>query len=119
MCILLVEDEFLIRELAQEALEDAGREVLAAADGHEAYDYLERNPDRFTCLVTDYHMPGKFHGGQVIERTRRIYPFMPIVLASAYPHATTPEWRASFEVHLLGKPYFSDDLVSLVHQLLG
>ena len=118
MCILLVEDEFLIREVARFVLEDAGFKVVHAVDGEQACDYLEQFRGRFTCLVTDYHMPGSVHGGDLINRMRPVYPAIPIILASAFPHATTPEWRRLHAVNLLVKPYEPDDLVKMVRALL-
>ena len=117
MCILLAEDEYLIRAIAKEWLEDAGHEVVAVANGQEAIGYLDRYPGRFVCLMTDYHMP-QAHGGQVIEHLREIAPSTPAILASAYPHVITTEWRLYHRVHLLLKPYPLGDLVGLVERLL-
>lgn len=117
VCILLAEDETLIRETAQEFLEDAGHEVVTAEHGQQALDHVERYPGRFTCLVTDYHMP-HVHGDRVIERVRTLYPGTPVVLASAFPQATTPDWRRHYQVELLVKPYSMGELVRLVNRLL-
>lgn len=118
MCILLIEDEFLIREVARFILEDAGHEVLEAEHGQQAYDHVDQNPGRFTCLVTDYHMPGHINGGHVILYMRPAYPAIPMILASAFPHVTTPEWRAHHGIELLVKPYDPDDLARMVGRLL-
>ena len=118
MCILLVEDEFLIRAAAQFVLEDAGYEVLDAEHGEEACDYLDQHPGRFTCLVTDYHMPGAINGEHLIVRMRETYPTTPMILASAFPQATFPEWRELYAVSLLVKPYELDELVRMVRMLM-
>jgi CheY-like chemotaxis protein len=112
LCILLVEDEFLIRDLAQQVLEDAGHEVFAAEHGHQAYEFLAIHPGLFTCLVTDYHMPGAYNGGHVVEHMRLFYPGIPMILASAYLHITTSEWRDLHDVNLLVKPYFQRNSLS-------
>lgn len=117
MCILLAEDEFLIRDMARESLEDAGHEVVTAEHGQEAVDHVNQYPGRFVCLVTDYHMP-HVHGGQVIEHFRGVYPRIPAILASAFPHVTTPEWREHHRVYLLVKPYSMAQLVELVDGLV-
>ena len=118
MCILLVEDEFVIRAVARIVLEDAGYEVLDAEHGEQACKHLDRHPGRFTGLVTDYHMPGSVHGGDLIVRMRPAYPNIPMILASAFPHATAPKWRRLHAVTLLVKPYEPDDLVRMVRSLM-
>ena len=118
VCILLVEDKFLIREVARVVLEEAGYEVLDAEHGEQACDHLDRHTRRFTGLVTDYHMRGSVHGAELITRLRPAYPTIPIILASAFPHATTPEWRRLHAVNLLAKPYEPDDLVKMIRALM-
>ena len=119
MCILLVEDEAMIRDVARFILEDAGYEVLEAEHGQAACDHLDQHPGRFTCLVTDYHMPGDLHGGHVVAHTRPLYPTIPIILASAYPHVTSPGWRDAHKVELLVKPYRLSELVAIVQRCLA
>ncbi len=59
MCVLVVEDELLIRMGIAILLEDAGHDVLSAHDGADAIDLATRNPGRLTAVVTDHHMPGR------------------------------------------------------------
>ena len=118
MCILLVEDDYLIRRIAQQVLEDTGFDVMAAEHGRHAFDHLDSYPGRFTCLVTDYVMPGGIHGGHVIERMRPLYPTIPMILATANSGATSQKWRDRHKVELLVKPYFSEELVDLVDEML-
>ena len=65
MCILVVEDEPLIRMIVVEELEDAGFHVCEAASGDDAVSYLESPPAPLTMLITDIHMPGKLSGIEI------------------------------------------------------
>jgi CheY-like chemotaxis protein len=56
-CVLIVDDEFLVRALASEMLESIGCEVTEAHDGTHALAALERNP-RIGVLISDINMPG-------------------------------------------------------------
>ena len=56
--VLLVEDEEVIRRLAERALIGAGYTVLTAADGREALKALEQRGQPVDLLLTDVVMPG-------------------------------------------------------------
>ena len=56
-CVLLVEDEGLIRLTLAETLEDAGYTVVSAESGDAACDLL-KGATRFDVLLTDIQMPG-------------------------------------------------------------
>src|SRR5918997_216768 len=59
--VLLVEDEPLVRMDAADVLENAGFEVIEAADAGAAREALERRPD-IHVLFTDVQMPGPMNG---------------------------------------------------------
>ena len=118
MCILVVEDEPLIRENLCEALEDAGFEVVEAASGVVALELLNHFPRRLSALVTDLHMPGGVDGGQVAERARVVAPGVPVVIVSGRPDLLQPDWRGRFNYVLLRKPFRLADMVSEVRALV-
>jgi CheY-like chemotaxis protein len=118
MCILVVEDEALIRMSIEECLSDAGLDFMSADSGHAALTLLAAHPGHFKCLVTDFRMPLEVTGADLIERMRPSYPAIPMVLATAMPNATTPEWRHRHRVKLVLKPYEPADVVELVERLM-
>jgi signal transduction histidine kinase/ActR/RegA family two-component response regulator len=80
--ILLVDDESTIREVLAEILEDAGYQVVVAADGTEALALLDTGP-AIAALVTDLSMPG-MDGLAVIRAAQERFPSMPAVLLTGY-----------------------------------
>jgi len=70
MCILVVEDEFLIRLIVAEELAENGFAVCEAENGDRASALIAAQPDAFTLLVTDVHMPGKLDGIEVARLLR-------------------------------------------------
>ncbi len=118
MCVLLVEDEPLIREIMTETLEEAGHEVTGARTGDEAMELIGSSPKRFIALVTDFHMPGRFDGAEVAARIRQRMPDIPVVIASGRPEVFQTAWRLELGYHLLRKPYGPRQLVALLGQLL-
>jgi PAS domain S-box-containing protein len=55
--ILLVEDNEINQQVAEEILTDAGVEVIIASDGQEGLDTLLAEPERFDAVLMDIQMP--------------------------------------------------------------
>ncbi len=120
MCILFVEDEFLICMDAEDSLRGAGHDVMTAPHAPAALTLLSQHPDHFTCMVTDVHMPGELSGLDLIDHVRARYPQMPIVVATSQPAAAPSEWRRRQRVSaLLEKPYTPELLVGTIERVLN
>lgn len=118
MCILLVEDEELIRDIMSESLREAGFDVVSAASGPEALALFDARPHHFSLLVTDFHMPGQMDGSMVAEQIRRQAPSLPVVIVSGRPEVFRSSWRTNLNYALLAKPYRPRDLVELAQTLM-
>jgi CheY-like chemotaxis protein/anti-sigma regulatory factor (Ser/Thr protein kinase) len=83
--LLLVEDNPADVRLIQEVLKD--RDLLVtthvAGDGAEALDWLRTNRMLPDVVLTDLQMP-RISGLELVERVRRDYPSVPVVLMTAY-----------------------------------
>jgi PAS domain S-box-containing protein len=80
--VLLVDDDFLVRETLAAQLEDAGYAVLQAADGSEAITLLELGRP-VDVLVTDLSMP-RMSGLTVIRAAQALRPGLPAILLTGY-----------------------------------
>jgi CheY-like chemotaxis protein len=110
--VLVVEDEYLVRKFAVDALADAGFHVLDAADGEEA---LARCRDEaLDLLFTDINLPGEVDGWEIAEKCRQQQPMLPVVYATAL---SLNEARAVPGSVLFRKPYTPDQLVGMVQTL--
>jgi CheY-like chemotaxis protein len=87
--ILSVDDEPAILLTRQKILEDAGYDVLSAADGKQALLIFVEQPVRLVLL--DYVMPG-MDGEAVASQMKRCKPSVPILLVSA---SSVPEKTAT------------------------
>ncbi len=81
--ILLVDDEQMMLESAQELLEELGYQVLKAENGPRALEIFKREHDHIDLVVLDMIMPG-MTGGEVFDRLRRIDPHIKVLLSSGY-----------------------------------
>jgi DNA-binding response OmpR family regulator len=89
--ILLIEDEFLIRELLATEFTDVGFAIVAAGDGDRAVAELEKNANRFTAVITDIKLGKGPNGWDVARRARELVPDMPVVYITG---DSIHEWSA-------------------------
>lgn len=81
--VLLVEDESSVRALMRFVLQQAGYQVLEAADGIEALDVNAGHRGVIDLLITDVVMPN-MGGPQLAETLEQAYPDMRILFISGY-----------------------------------
>lgn len=82
--VLVVEDDAAVREVLRRALERAGCDVLAAANGHEALTVSDRHPGAIDVLVTDVVMP-LMGGPQLALKLKGKRPQIQVLYMSGYP----------------------------------
>lgn len=82
-CILLVEDEDTVRELASTVLRQWGYLVLEARHADEAVHIWKREKDSIDLLLTDVIMPGA-DGRKLSKILRRERPDIPVLFMSGY-----------------------------------
>lgn len=119
MCILLVEDEALIRLVLAEELVLAGFEVCEAEDGTQAANLIQTPPAAFTLLITDIHMPGGLDGIQVAHLMRARFPRVPITYITGRPDALDRLGRLGATETLLPKPFAPSSLLAAAQRLLA
>lgn len=112
--ILAVEDEFLVRSLVVETLQNEGHVVLDAPDGEEALRMVREAPD-IDLIVTDVRMP-KLDGFQLALSARGLRPGLSVLFMTGYTGANPPlEFAAARMLH---KPFAPEDLISTVNAIL-
>ncbi len=80
--VLLVEDEPLIQDLLQLALQDGGYEVLIAGSVEEAMPMIDSLGPELGGLVTDVNLGGPLCGWDVARRARELNPRLPVIYIS-------------------------------------
>ena len=117
--ILVVEDNDLVRTHATLLLERLGYKVVAACNGREALQILERRDTHFDLLFTDVVMPGGINGPQLAELAAKLRPDLPVLFTSGYTeNAIVHHGRSDQGVQLLNKPYRCDALAAKIRLVL-
>jgi len=81
--ILLVDDEKIVREVAQEMLQVMGCKVLTAKGGKDAIKIYEKNGDTIDLVLLDMVMPD-MGGSKVYDRLKEKDPGIKVLLSSGY-----------------------------------
>lgn len=80
MAILIVDDDFSIRELLSHLLQEEGFEVTAVADGEEALNILNRGPMHPCLILLDLMMP-RINGWEFRRQQKQNLSLAPIPVA--------------------------------------
>lgn len=80
--ILVVEDEFVIRMMLTEQLEEIGYAVIGASDADEALSKM--NATLPQLMITDIRMPGSIDGLGLLKKVREIHVTLPVIIVSAH-----------------------------------
>ena len=115
-CILVVEDEHLVRSFVADLLADRGYEVLLAANADDAVRVLSRTS--VDLLFTDLVMPGSIDGLGLARYVYAKFPRTRVLCASGYAPAlkNLPDDDPAL-VNLLRKPYRASDVWSTIERL--
>ena len=117
-CVLVVDDETVVRMLVTRALESAGYSVVGADDGEQALELLEGAEIEIDIVLTDISMP-KLNGLELGRRIAAMNPPRPIVYMSAALPDTFVTRGADLTVApFLLKPFSIPALVAAVTGLL-
>jgi DNA-binding NtrC family response regulator len=114
--VLLVEDEPLVRMTAADELEEAGFQVLEAANAEVALKVLEARSDEVQVLSTDVDMPGPMDGMALAEQVYRRWPHVLLLICSGYarPHPDEIPDHGQF----MPKPHGAATLVRHIHDMM-
>lgn len=115
--ILVVEDDYLVREQVTNQLVISGYIVHAAATAREALEVLENRPN-IDLLFTDIMMPG-MTGRELAEEVGEIWPEIPVLFTSGYTdESLMREQAGEGELLMLSKPYRKVELLKQVNRAI-
>ena len=117
-CILLAEDEEVIREMAQIGLESKGYRVFSAPDGAAATSLYREHWREIDLVIADMVMP-RMSGPELFAQLKELNPGVRVIVSSGYSH--DQEGQRMLRHGCLGylqKPYDIESLNQLVRSIL-
>jgi len=114
--VLLVEDEPMVRAVADRALTRHGYKVVTANNGEEALEVLGRG-EEIALLISDVVMPG-MDGPAMVEEARKSRPELPILFMSGYAEEQLRKSIDLDKVAFLPKPFSVQELAEAARRAI-
>ena len=111
--VLIVEDESLVRLGAVRSIEEAGFEVIEAANADEAIRILENRSD-IRVVFTDIHMPGSMDGLKLAHAVRNRWPPIKIIVTSGRSQVSEQELPEGGR--FFAKPYEATQITDTIRE---
>ena len=115
--ILIVDDDLTLLEVVHARLTSAGFKVYKAANGKTALILMQKHS--IDLLISDIKMP-EMSGMELLDQIRTIYPYLPVIFLTA--HGTISgavDAVKAGALDYLTKPFNGQDLISMIHNILG
>jgi len=116
--VMVVEDEYDLQGIIEEALVEGGFETDLLSSGEEALTLFRGGVKNYKALVTDVGLKGRLSGWEVAAHFREADPGFPIIYMSG---AHAEEWASKGVPNsiILTKPFAPAQLVTAISQLLN
>jgi signal transduction histidine kinase/ActR/RegA family two-component response regulator len=116
--ILFVDDEELLAEWGEAALQRLGYQVTVATNSAEALKAFSANPYLFDLVITDHAMP-HMAGSQLSSELLKIRPDIPIILCTGHSEIMSREKAKDLGIrNFLMKPLSKQELAEAVRWVL-
>jgi two-component system cell cycle sensor histidine kinase/response regulator CckA len=115
--VLLVEDEPMVRSVAERALARHGYTVITADNGDDALEILGKG-EKIDLLLTDVVMPG-MDGPTMVREARKNWPDLKILFMSGYAEEQLRKSIDIENVNFLPKPFSVTDLAAAARRAIG
>jgi PAS domain S-box-containing protein len=117
-CILVVDDEASIREVARQALMEFGFQVMATGRGTEALRIFREHRGDIQLVLTDMMMP-EMDGSALIAALRVLDPAIKIVGITGMSDPAGMNAMKTLELSgMLAKPFTIDELLAVIREVL-
>jgi two-component system, cell cycle sensor histidine kinase and response regulator CckA len=116
-CILVAEDDPILRYTTVAVLSNAGYQVLEAPDGLSALEIAQREAARIDLLVTNVYMP-RMTGHELAREIKKLRSDVVVLIVSGQNESEFPP-EATAHADALLKPVEPLVLVQKVQELVG
>lgn len=117
--VLVIDDEWAVRDAVTDILGLEGVEVIAAADGESGLALYQSRQQEIGLVLLDLSMPG-WSGERTLRELRHLDPEVRIILSSGYNEIeATQQFTGKALTGFLQKPYSTEQLLNAVKQHLS
>ncbi len=116
-CVLVVDDNELLRSQVVSLLDGAGFRAMQARDGRDALAQLAAGA-AVDVVLTDMVMPGGMSGLQLAREIERRRPGIPLLMMTGHDPGLQAASAPGRRFEILGKPFTREDIVSALMRAL-
>jgi DNA-binding NtrC family response regulator len=116
--ILVVEDEFLIRAMLRDYLQECGFKVLEGSTADEAVAIIENMGTQIDLVLTDIRMPGSMDGFGLARWLRTNRPSMHVILTSGDAKKAEAAEKLCENATLFEKPLDLEAVVTKIRAMI-
>ncbi|WP_051309958.1 cache domain-containing protein [Desulfogranum japonicum] len=117
-CILIVDDEQVVRMTVRMMLEEFGYTTLEAKNGQHGLEIYQQNQEKIDLVILDMIMP-VMDGTECFLALKRIAPDLPIIISSGFTRDADLNTLKKHGLEtIIRKPYNAEDLSRAVAQNL-
>jgi len=115
--ILLIDDEFMVLELASEILTYLGHKVYIANSGLDGLKIYKENQNIIDVIIVDLLMPD-MNGKEFYDKVRAFDSDVPIIISTGISDAKEKETLKNLQVvNFLEKPYTVPQLEAIINKV--
>ena len=114
-CVLIADDNQLLRGMLRRFFEAEGFSVTVAIDGEDCLEKFQGQ--RFDIVICDIFMPGK-GGLNAVQTIRSLARDVPIIVMSGAERIETQIESVSGPIPTIAKPFRPSKLLALVRECL-
>lgn len=116
--IIVIDDEEMIRSIAERILKKGGHEVLTAENGRTGIEKFNAEVDQIDIVICDINMDD-LSGFDVLREIRKSNRDIPGIVSSGNPYNPDDVPKEINEhIYFLQKPYRASQLTELIQSIL-
>jgi len=115
ICVLVVDDEDVMRNLFTDLLTERGYEVIAVKNGREAVEKVKEI--NFAIAFIDVHMP-LMNGVETLRTIKKINPQTKIVMMDSFPNALIEEAKREGAITCIHKPFEINEVTNIMEEFV-
>ena len=116
--ILFVDDEKMLVDIGQQALQRLGYDVVSRTSPIEALELFKAKPDFFDLVITDKTMPG-MTGDALAKELMNIRPALPVIICTGYSQTIDHERAKQIGIKaFVMKPILINEIADAVRRVL-
>ena len=117
--ILFVDDEKMLVDIGQQALQRLGYDVVSRTSPIEALELFKAKPDFFDLVITDKTMPG-MTGDTLAKELLNVRPNLPVIICTGYSQAIDQERAKQIGIKaFVMKPILINEIAAAVRKVLA